>query len=61
MREFVADASSIEDFDGAWIATRSTMHNLKERTSTSVFVEGLDPDVHLADQAFSTFQLTLRR
>ena len=60
LREMVAEAVSIENFEGAWIATRSTMYNLKERTSTSVFVEALDPDVTLADQAFSTFQLSLR-
>ncbi len=60
MREMVAEAASIENFEGAWIATRSTMYNLKEKTSTSVFVEALDPDVSLADQAFSTFQLSLR-
>jgi hypothetical protein len=60
MREMVAEAASIENFDGAWIGTRSTMYNLKEKTSTSVYVEALDPDVSLADQAFSTFQLSLR-
>jgi hypothetical protein len=60
MREMVAEAASIENFDGAWVATRSTMYNLKEKTSTSLYVEALDPDVSLADQAFSTFQLSLR-
>jgi hypothetical protein len=60
MREMNAESNSIENFDGTWIATRSTMHNLKEKTSTSVYVEALDPDVSLADQQFSTFQLSLR-
>ena len=60
MREMVAEAASIENFDGAWVGTRSTMYNLKEKTSTSIYVEALDPDVSLADQAFSTFQLSLR-
>jgi Outer membrane lipoprotein-sorting protein len=60
MREMVAEAASIENFDGAWVATRSTMYNLKEKTSTSLYVEALDPDVSLADQAFSTLQLSLR-
>jgi len=59
-REMLAEAASIENFDGAWVATRSTMFNLKEKTSTTVYVEALDPDVALADQQFSTFQLTLR-
>jgi hypothetical protein len=61
LREFTAEADTIQNFEGTWVATRSTMHNLKEKTSTSVWVEALDPDVSLADQAFSTFQLTLRR
>ncbi len=61
MREMIAEAASIQNFDGAWIATRSTMYNLKEKTSTSIYVEALDPDVALSDQAFSTLQLTLRR
>ena len=59
-REMLAEGGSIENFDGTWIATRSTMYNLKEKTSTSVYVEALDPDVSLADQQFSTFQLSLR-
>jgi hypothetical protein len=60
LREMVAEVDTIQNFEGAWIATRSTMYNLKEKTSTSVWVEALDPDVALADQAFSTFQLSLR-
>ena len=61
MREMVAEADTLQNFDGVWIASRSTMYNLKEKTSTTVYVEALDPDVNLADQAFSTFQLSLRR
>ncbi len=60
LREFTAEADTIQNFEGTWVATRSTMFNLKEKTSTSVWVEALDPDVALADQAFSTFQLSLR-
>ena len=37
------------------------MFNLKEKTSTTIYVEALDPNVHLGEQLFSTFQLTLRR
>jgi hypothetical protein len=60
LRQMIAEADSLENFDGAWVAKRSTMHNLKEKTSTSVYIEALDPDVSLADQQFSTFQLSLR-
>jgi hypothetical protein len=61
LREMKAPASSIRDFGGTWIAAESTMSNLKERTSTTVIVDRLDANVALADQHFSTFQLTLRR
>jgi outer membrane lipoprotein-sorting protein len=61
MREFLADSTSVQDFDGAWVPTRSTMLNLREKTSTTILIEALDPNVHLGDQHFSTLQLTLRR
>jgi hypothetical protein len=61
MREMKAEPATIQDFDGAWIATTSTMSNLREKTSTTIYVEALDPNVHLGEQLFSTFQLTLRR
>ena len=61
MREMKAEAGTIQDFDGAWIATTSTMFNLTEKTSTTIYVEALDPIVHLGEQLFSTFQLTLWR
>jgi hypothetical protein len=60
MREMRAEANSIQDFDGAFVPTRSQMLNLKEKTSTTIYVEGLDPNVSLADRHFSTFQLTRR-
>jgi hypothetical protein len=61
IREMKAPASSIREFNGTWVAAESTMFNLKERTSTTVLVDRLDANVALADQHFSTFQLTLRR
>ena len=61
MREMRADSTSVQDFDGAWVPTKSTMFNLREKTSTTIYVEALDPNVHLGDQHFTTLQLTLRR
>jgi hypothetical protein len=60
MREMRADSTSVQDFDGAWVPTKSTMYNLREKTSTTIYIEALDPNVHLNDQHFSTLQLTLR-
>jgi outer membrane lipoprotein-sorting protein len=61
MREMLADSTSVQDFDGAWVPTKSTMLNLREKTSTTILVEAMDPNVHLSDESFSPFQLTLRR
>jgi hypothetical protein len=60
MREMRADSTTVQDFDGAWVPTKSTMFNLREKTSTTIYVEALDPNVKLGDQHFSTLQLTLR-
>jgi hypothetical protein len=61
LREMHAVASTMHDFSGTWIATESTMSNLKEKTSTTIIVEKLDANVALFDRHFSTLQLTLRR
>jgi outer membrane lipoprotein-sorting protein len=61
MREMRADSTTVQDFDGAWVPTKSTMFNLREKTSTTIYIEAMDPNVHLSDQHFSTLQLTLRR
>ena len=59
-REMRASASSLHDFDGTWIARESTMSNLKEKTSTTIVVERLEPNVDLGERHFSQLQLTLR-
>jgi hypothetical protein len=61
IREMRAPRSGIREFEGTWVASDSTMFNLKEKTSTRVLVDKLDANVALADQHFSTLQLTLRR
>ena len=61
IKEMRSNPSSIKEFDGVWIATESTMRNLKEGTTSTLLVEDLDPDPTLADQLFSVFRLELRR
>ncbi len=60
-REMRATAASLHDFNGTWIAKESTMSNLKEKTSTTIVVERLDPNIDLSERHFSHLQLTLRR
>ncbi len=59
--EMKANTDSIREFNGIWVATDSTMYNLKRRTATTMLVEKLDPNVEIADNLFSTFRLGLRR
>ena len=61
IKEMKARATSIKEFNGVWVATESTMHNLKEGTSSTLIIEKLDPNLELADQLFSVFRLELRR
>jgi len=61
IREMRAPASGLREFNGTWVASESTMLNLKEKTSTRIVVDKLDANVALADRHFSTLQLTLRR
>jgi hypothetical protein len=60
VRELRADVDSIEQFDGIWIATRTTMLNVREGTSSKLIVHQLLPDADLDDRLFSTFRLELR-
>jgi hypothetical protein len=60
-REMRATAGSLHDFNGTWIAKESTMSNLKEKTSTTIVVERLEPNIDLSERHFSQLQLTLRR
>ncbi len=61
VKEMVADPRSIREFHGTWIAAEATVTNLKEKTSTKVFVEDLDPNPELADRLFSLLRLEMGR
>ena len=61
IKEMKAEAPSIREFNGVWIATRSSMYNLLEGTSSTLLIEKLEPNPDLADQLFSVFRLELRR
>jgi hypothetical protein len=61
IKEMRARASSVTDYDGVWAAAESTMHNLKEGTSSTLYIERLDPNPELADHLFSVFRLEQRQ
>ena len=60
LREMQANVETITDFDGVWIATESTMHDVKRNTSSTLLVETIEANPKLDDQLFSSFAL-LRR
>jgi hypothetical protein len=61
IKEMRADPASIREFNGVWVATNSTMHHLKQGTSSQLIIEDLDPNIEIAEQMFSVFRLGLRR
>jgi hypothetical protein len=56
-RELRADLDSIDEFQGVWLATRSTMYNRAEGTSSTLIVHHLLPDAELDDRVFSSFRM----
>ena len=59
VKEMRARLDTIREFNGVWIATDSTMHNLKRKTSSTLLVEKLDPNIAISENLFSTFRLSL--
>ncbi len=57
VKEMEAKHPSIREFHGTWVATDALVTNLKEGTSSRVFVEDLDPNVEIAERLFSLFRL----
>ncbi len=60
LREMTANVETIGEFDGVWIATESTMANVKRATSSTLIVQGLEANPPLADGLFSSFRLDER-
>jgi len=56
-KELTAPASSIDEFDGAWVATVAIMKDLLEGTSSTMHIDRLDPNPALDDLAFALSNL----
>ncbi|NRA03659.1 MAG: outer membrane lipoprotein-sorting protein [Myxococcales bacterium] len=61
VKELNSEYDSIKRFGDHWVATRGVAQNLQEGTSSSMLIEGLDPDVEIADAMFRTFRLESTR
>jgi hypothetical protein len=59
-KEIVVPHAAIKEFDGAWIPTESTVTDLLEETSSTMYVDELEPNPSLADEMFSLSQLSYR-
>ena len=61
VKELNSEYDSIKRFGDHWVATRGVAQNLQEGTSSSMLIDGLDPDAEIADSMFRTFKLGTTR
>ncbi|MFQ5416405.1 MAG: outer membrane lipoprotein-sorting protein [Myxococcota bacterium] len=53
MKELTAPHAHLREFDGTWIATKSTMHDLLQRTSSTLYVIDMDTQPTFGTQRFT--------
>ncbi len=53
IKEMTAPASSVRSFDGTWVATESTMRDLRQGTTSTLLVDDLDPHPDFPKKTFS--------
>ena len=53
-----APVDLIKEFDGVWVATRSTMRDLKQNTRSALYVDLLDPNPNIKDRHYSLSRLS---
>ena len=58
VKEMVAPESKIKEFGDTWVATESTMTDLRQRTSSSLYVEDVDTDPSFHAKIFTVSQLS---
>ncbi len=59
-KEIVVPHAKIKEFDGAWIPTESTVTDLLEETSSTMYVDDLEPNPSLDNEMFSLSRLSYR-
>ena len=57
VKEMTARADTIRGFGDVWLATESTMRDLKQGTSSTLYVDELDPEPHFNRGVFSSGRL----
>lgn len=59
-KEIVVPHEKIEEFDGAWIPTESTVTDLLEGTHSTMYIDTLEPNPSIDDEQFSLSRLEYR-
>jgi len=60
VKELTTPNGKIHEFDGAWVPTESSVVDLLEQTSSTMYVEQLEPNPDLDDGVFSISQLEFK-
>jgi hypothetical protein len=58
IKEMRAEQSSLKEFDDVWVATESTMRDLLQNTSSTLFVDSLKTEPRFSPKLFTLARLT---
>jgi hypothetical protein len=58
VKQLSAPYSGLKEFDGTWVATKSTMRNLLQRTSSTLYVHDMDTHPAFDENLFTASRLT---
>lgn len=59
-KELTSPRELIREFDGSWVPTESTVTDLLEKTSSTIYVDTLEPNPDVPDESFSISQLEFK-
>jgi hypothetical protein len=60
VKKLASPHESIKEFDGSWLPTESTVTDLLEETSSTMYIELLEPNLELDDNDFTISNLQFR-
>ena len=60
VKKLTSPHASIKEFDGAWLPTETTIVDLLQETTSTMYIEVLEPNVELDDGDFTISNLQFR-
>ena len=60
VKEYRTPHEEIEEIEGVWLARRATMRNLVESSSTTLYIDEIEPNAELRESAFTVRKLEQR-